>query len=63
MKTELKVDPYHYPVIIIVAFVIGFILAIAVGFRPEHGNRDMEGQGFAYPAVFQTMTAQDVYGL
>ena len=36
-RSPMKIDPDNYPVIIIAAFVIGMILAMAFGFRPEHG--------------------------
>jgi hypothetical protein len=35
----MKIDPYHYPVILIAAFVLGMVLAMLLGFRPEHGER------------------------
>lgn len=34
----MKIDPYYYPVIIIAAFAIGMLIALALGFRPEHGS-------------------------
>ena len=34
----MKIDPYHYPIILIAAFVLGIILAMALGFRPQHGS-------------------------
>jgi hypothetical protein len=34
----MKIDPYYYPVIIIAAFAIGMLVALALGFRPEHGS-------------------------
>jgi hypothetical protein len=34
----MKIDPYDYPIILILAFVIGFVLAMALGFRPEYGS-------------------------
>lgn len=35
----MKIDPYHYPLILIAAFVLGVVLAMLLGFRPEHGER------------------------
>jgi hypothetical protein len=35
---SMKIDPYYYPVIIIAAFAIGMLIALALGFRPEHGS-------------------------
>jgi hypothetical protein len=29
----MKIDPYNYPIIIILAFVIGLTLALALGFQ------------------------------
>jgi hypothetical protein len=49
LKINLKIDPYNYPIIIILAFVIGFVVAIALGFGPQHGSREMEGQIFFLP--------------
>lgn len=37
MKINLKIDSYNYPIILILAFVIGFVVAIALGFGPQHG--------------------------
>ena len=36
----MKIDPYDFPVLIIVAFVIGVVLAMALGFRPQHGSTE-----------------------
>lgn len=59
MKINYKIDPYQFPIIIIVAFVIGFILAIALGFTPQHGSRNREHRGFDRPAVVQTISGWD----
>jgi hypothetical protein len=48
----MKIDPYNYPIIIIVAFVIGFVLAMALGFRPEHSSTE-SGLIYAAPAIVQ----------
>jgi hypothetical protein len=63
MKTTLKIDPYHFPIIIIAAFVIGLTLAIALGFGPQHGNHEQKEQGDRMPAFVQTVSAHDVYNL
>jgi hypothetical protein len=55
MKLEWKIDPYSYPLVLIVAFVIGFILAMALGFRPEHGERQERHGGALPPAIVQTL--------
>ncbi|MDX9993028.1 MAG: hypothetical protein RBS68_13395 [Anaerolineales bacterium] len=34
----MKIDPYNFPIIIIVAFVLGVILAMILGFRPRYGS-------------------------
>jgi len=41
----MKIDPYKYPVVIISAFVIGMLIAFALGFRPQHGSTDLSGHG------------------
>lgn len=46
----MKINPDSYPIIIIVAFVVGFILAMALGFRPEHGST-RDGPGILLPAA------------
>ena len=55
MKINLKIDPYNYPLIIILAFVIGFVVAIALGFGPEHGSREMEHQILALPILLHSL--------
>ena len=52
----MKIDPYNYPLIIITAFVVGMILAMVFGFRPEHGSTNSNGHGHLLPA--QTLTVQ-----
>jgi hypothetical protein len=32
----MKVDKYHFPVIIVAALVLFFILALVLGFTPAH---------------------------
>jgi hypothetical protein len=59
----MKIDPYNYPIIIILAFVIGLTLALALGFSPRHGNREGEKHGFARPALVQTVPALEVFVL
>jgi hypothetical protein len=48
----MKIDPDNYPIIIILAFVIGFMLAMVLGFRPEHGSTE-SGLIYAAPAIVQ----------
>lgn len=55
MKINLKIDPYNYPIIIILAFVIGFVVAIALGFGPQHGSREMEGQIIFLPTLLHSL--------
>ena len=64
MKINIKIDPYNYPLIIIAAFAIGVVLAIALGFSPRHSSGGREGSflGTA-PAVVQTIPAGVYYGL
>ncbi|MBN1666644.1 MAG: hypothetical protein JW862_06135 [Anaerolineales bacterium] len=57
MRINIKIDPYYYPIIIILAFVIGFMLAIALGFQPQHGEREQQRQYSAVPAIVQTIPA------
>ncbi|MBN2548873.1 MAG: hypothetical protein JXB15_06935 [Anaerolineales bacterium] len=60
MKINFKIDPYNYPIIIIVAFVIGLVLAMALGFRPSSGSHNRE-HGYVTPALVQSVTAWDVF--
>lgn len=53
-RLKMKIDPYNYPIIIILAFVMGFILAMAFGFHPEHGSRGSDPL-YAAPALIQTV--------
>lgn len=64
MKINIKIDPYSYPLIIIAAFVIGVVLAIALGFGPRHSSGGREG-GFleTAPALVQTIPTGMFYGL
>ena len=55
MKLNLKIDPYNYPLIIILAFVIGFVVAIALGFGPQHGSREMEHQILVLPILLHSL--------
>jgi len=36
----MKINPDHYPVIIIVALVLFTILGLALGFLPGHGDEE-----------------------
>jgi hypothetical protein len=47
----MKIDPYHYPLILVAAFVLGMILAMLLGFRPEHGERVNELLPFILPIL------------
>ena len=47
----MKIDPYHYPLILIAAFVLGMVLAMLLGFRPEHGERVNELLRFVLPIL------------
>lgn len=38
----MKIKPENYPVILIAAFVIGIVIAMALGFRPSHGSSERE---------------------
>jgi len=58
LKLNLKIDPYNYPLIIILAFVIGFVVAIALGFGPEHGSREMEHQILALPILLHSLPSR-----
>jgi len=57
VKINLKIDPYNYPIIIIAAFVIGFVVAIALGFGPQHGPGDAEHQIILLPVLLQRLYA------
>lgn len=59
MKFNWKIDPYNFPIIIITAFVIGFVLAMALGFRPSYGSHK-GGHGCEAPAVVQSVPAWDL---
>jgi hypothetical protein len=58
LKLNLKIDPYNYPLIIILAFVIGFVVAIALGFGPEHGSREMEHQILTLPILLHSLSSR-----
>ena len=51
----MKIDPYNYPLIIITAFVIGMILAMVFGFRPQHGSSERNGHGQFFQAQIQVV--------
>jgi hypothetical protein len=59
----MNIDPYHYFIIIILAFVIGLPLALALGFSPRHGKREGEKHSYARPALVQAVPALEIYGL
>jgi uncharacterized integral membrane protein len=56
MKLHIKIDPYHFPLILIIAFVIGMLLAMALGLRPDYGSHRRE-RGQALPAIVQQALA------
>ena len=58
MKINLKIDPYNYPIIIILAFVIGFVVALALGFGPQHGPRETEHQILFLNLLLQRLPAR-----
>ena len=58
MKLNFKIDPYHYPIILIAAFAIGFVVAIALGFGPQHGPGEMGQQIIFLPMLFQSLPAR-----
>lgn len=45
----MKIDKYHFPVIIITALVIFTILGLALGFKPSHGGGN--GRNLLIPAL------------
>ena len=55
MKINIKIDPYNYPIIIIGAFVIGLVLAIALGFGPQHGSGEQGHQFVLLPVMLQSL--------
>jgi hypothetical protein len=58
MKINLKISPYNFPIIIIAAFVIGMVLAMALGFRPSYGSHQ-RGHGYQIPALVQSVAEWD----
>jgi hypothetical protein len=63
MRITFKIDPSIYPIIIITAFLIGFGLAIALGFRPQHGSNERKSRTDPLPAMIQTVPAMDLHVL
>lgn len=63
MRIAIKIDPYYYPIIIVLAFVVGFVLAIALGFQPQHGDGGRHGQSATVPALTQTIPAWQMEAL
>lgn len=59
MKLSIQINPDHYPLIIITAFVIGVIIAMALGFTPGYGSHGggsrHGGQGYQPPALVYTV--------
>lgn len=58
MKINLKIDPYNYPIILILAFVIGFVVAIALGFGPQHGPGEQGHQIIILPVLLKRFYAR-----
>jgi len=56
VKINLKIDPYNYPIILIVAFVIGFVVAIALGFGPQHGQGEHGQQIILLPGLLKILS-------
>ena len=63
MKINIKIDAYNFPVLIIAAFVIGLMLAMALGFRPSYGSHKREQGGYVTPALVQSVPAWDAFSL
>ena len=63
MRITFKIDPSIYPIIIITAFLIGFGLAFALGFRPQHGSHERKSWMDPVPAMVQTVPAMDLHVL
>ena len=63
MKLKMKIDPNRYPLIIIAAFVLGIVLAIVLGFRPQHGTHERGASWESLPALVQTIPANQLYCL
>lgn len=62
MRINLKIDPYHFPIIIITAFVIGLVLAMVLGFQPSYGSHRRERGGYVTPALVQQVPSWDGSG-
>lgn len=58
MKIDLKIDPDHFPILIIALFVIGFVISMALGFRPDYGSHG-RGHGVLPPALVCSHPAWD----
>jgi hypothetical protein len=58
----MVIDKYHFPTLIIAAFILGMVLAMLLGFRPEHsGGKRGEPQGHPAP-VTQVISAAEIAG-
>jgi len=57
VRINLKIDPYHFPILIILAFVIGLVLAMALGFVPSYGSHRRSQNGYVEPALVQSTPA------
>ncbi len=57
----MKINPYLYPVIIWVVFVLFLIIGLMLGFTPGGGgSHDRGGASLAAPAVVQTIHAWEL---
>ena len=51
----MKINPYLYPVIIIVAFVLFLIIGLLRGFTPVRGGHNGRDSSLSAPAIVQTI--------
>lgn len=42
----MRINPRHYPTIIVLTFVAFLVVALLLGFRPQHGGHGVTGQLF-----------------
>lgn len=59
MHIKLKIDPYCYPMIIIIAFIIGFILAMALRFQLPYGDYATQGHGQTFLSLVKIVQLAD----
>ncbi len=58
-QQPLKIDPRLFPAIILAAFVIGLVLAVALGFGPQRGGRGEGGHSQVSPALVLVWVAEE----